>query len=115
MDERDYWGRLEYRLCREFAGMPERHLRYLWCDGFIPQQYLVDDTTPRITGRAWICEGQQQEEWEFTLFLPTVVASRDRVDWAALLPPDNVTRWLAIDSANKRIQLEPAAAVPDSS
>lgn len=113
MDERDYWVSLEYRLCREFAGMPERHLQYLWCDGFLPQRYLVDDSVPRITGRVWICEDRWQEDWEVTLFLPHPVASREAIEWAPLLPPETVTRWLAIDPTNKRIQIEPAAAVPD--
>jgi hypothetical protein len=93
--------------------MTDRHLRYLWCDGFFPQQYLLNDRTPRITGRAWICNGQKQEEWDFTLFLPNPVGSRQQINWAALLPPENATRWLAIDPVRQRVEIEPAAAVPD--
>jgi hypothetical protein len=94
--------------------MPDRHLRSLWCDGFIPEQYLLDDATPRITGRAWIGNGpRQQDKWEFALLLPHPVGSRDEVDWATLLPPENVTRWLSLDQRGKRIQIEPTAAVPD--
>jgi hypothetical protein len=29
MDESPFWGSLEFRLCREFAGVPEGRLRYL--------------------------------------------------------------------------------------
>ncbi|HBI41439.1 MAG TPA: hypothetical protein DDY78_01100 [Planctomycetales bacterium] len=113
MNEADFWARLEYRVCREFAGMPETHLRHLWCDGFIPEQYLLGDQAPRISGRAWICNGRRQAEWEFTLLLPRPVNSRDEIEWSSLLPPENMTRWLSLDQAGKRIDIEPAAAVPD--
>src|SRR5436189_6097823 len=109
LNEPDYWLRLEYRVCREFAGMPDNR-RYLWCDGFLPTEYLIEDPTPRIMGRAWICNGPRQDEWEFTLFLPHPVGSQDAVDWASLLPAENLTKWLALDQAGKRIQIEPSAA-----
>jgi hypothetical protein len=113
MDEATFWASLEYRVCRELAGMPENKLRYLWCDGFIPRQYFLDEPTPRITGTAWVCNGPSQAEWRFTLFLSHAVRSRNEIGWAALLPPDNVTRWLAVDQLGKRIEIEPSAAVPD--
>ena len=113
MDEADYWARLEYRVSREFAGMAERRLRSLWCEGFIPQQYLFSEPTPRIVGRAWIGGGPAQHEWEFTLFLPPETRSRDEIEWAALLPAEDVTRWLALDLAARRIQIKPLAAVRD--
>jgi hypothetical protein len=113
MDEADYWASLEYRVCREFAGMPERRLQYLWCDGFIPSEYRLDDPQPRITGRAWICNGPKQAEWEFALLLPRPFRSRQEIDWASLLPAENVTRWLSLDERTRRIEMEPAAAVPD--
>jgi hypothetical protein len=114
MDEAAYWGHLEYRICREFAAMQNWELRYYWCDGLIPEQYLLGHSEPRITGQAWICYSQRQEEWQFTLFLPAPVGSQDQIDWASLLPPENVTRWLAFDPGSKRIQFEPASAVPDA-
>jgi hypothetical protein len=54
MGDADFWVSLEYRLCREFAGMAVRRLQYLRCDGFIASQYLLDDHRPWITGKAWI-------------------------------------------------------------
>jgi hypothetical protein len=111
--EGDYWVSLEYRVCREFAGMKDRGLRHLWCDGFVPERYLLSGPEPRVTGRAWVGHGTRQAEWTFTLFLPRPVGSREGVDWAALLPPEGVTRWLALDPAGKHLQIEPAAAVPD--
>ncbi len=113
MDEKSYWLELEYRVCREFSGMPERSLHYWWCDGFIPKEYFLQDPTPRITGTAWICNGGNQNEWEFTLFLDKRVSSREEIDWAANLPPEEVTRWMAFDERKKMIQFEPKAAVPD--
>jgi hypothetical protein len=113
VDEKRYWGSLEYRLCREFAGLPDRRYRYFWCDGFIPGQFILDDARPRITGKAWICNGPAQAEWDFALLLPGPVGSRDEIDWAALLPAEDVTRWMSFDEGRAYIEIEPAVAVPD--
>jgi hypothetical protein len=113
MSEADFWVRLEYRLCDEFAGMPERRLQYLWCDGFIPSQYLLDGHLPRVTGKAWICNGPRQAEWDFALLLPRPYQASEEIDWAALLPPQKVTRWMALDERGRYIEIEPAVAVPD--
>jgi hypothetical protein len=113
MTEADFWVGLEYRLCGEFAGLPERRYQYFWCDGFIPSQYRLDGPAPRVTGRCWICNGQEQAEWDFALLLPEPVGSRAGIDWAALLPPPGVTRWMAFDEGRRYIEIEPAVAVPD--
>src|SRR5690242_18804993 len=113
VDEKNFWGSLEFRLCREFAGLPERRYQYFWCDGFIPSEYLLGDPSPRINGKVWICNGPQQAEWDFVLLLPRPVESREEIDWASLLPPENVTRWMAFDEGRQYIEIEPAAAVPD--
>ncbi len=113
MDEEAFWIHLEFRVCREFAGMPDRHLRWLWCDGFTPDQYLLDGPSPRIIGQTWICNGPSQDAWSFVLHLPGEVRSRDDIHWESLLPPENVTRWLALDVAARYIEIEPRAALPD--
>jgi hypothetical protein len=113
VDEKHFWTALEFRICGEFAGLPERHRRYWWCDGFSPQQYVLNGPTPCIHGKAWICNGQLQAVWDFTLFLNRPYASRSEIGWASLLPPSGVTCWVAIDEPGKRIQIEPFAAVPD--
>ena len=114
MDEKDFWLVLEFRLCHEFNGMREKHLRALWCDGFLPNWYRLDESPPCISGRTWICKrGYPDEEWDFKLLLPHPVASREEIDWAALLPPDNVTRWLSMDFVRKRLRIDPSVAVPD--
>jgi hypothetical protein len=114
MVESDYWVNLEFRVCRELAGMRDNHLRFWWCDGFIPEHYCLDGPSPCIKGQAWICNGPGQERWEFALFLNHPVASRDELDWESLLPAENVTRWLALDQRGRRIQMEPSSAVPDA-
>ncbi len=114
MTEADFWVSLEVRLCRELQGMADRQHRRYWCDGLNPECYELECPAPCITGQAWICEGRNQEEWPFTFFLPARAASADAIDWAALLPPEEVTRWLTLDPYGKRIEMEPAAAVPDT-
>jgi hypothetical protein len=113
MTEDDFWLALEFRLCSEFSGMAERPLRYLWCDGITPIDRLLEEEPPKIVGRAWICDDRKQERWDFTLFLPSSMSSTDSIDWGSLLPAEDVTRWLAVDRDRKRIEIEPAAAVPD--
>jgi hypothetical protein len=113
VSETDYWLALEYRVCDEFAGMADNNLRFRWCDGFIPEQYFLNGPSPRITGRAWICNGDRQEEWTFTLFLNHALDSPQQIEWQRLLPPENATRWLGVDLSGKRIEVEPPAAVPD--
>lgn len=113
MGEADFWVSLEFRLCHEFAGLPERRYQYFWCDGFIPSEYLLDCPSPRITGRCWICNGPRQGDWEFALLLPRRFGSREEIEWASLLPPDNVTRWMAFDEGRKYIEIEPVLAVLD--
>jgi hypothetical protein len=114
LDEPTFWLRLEFRLCGEFMGMPTKDLRRLWCDGIEPLEYLLDDPPPRITGRIWFGIGQkQQEKWWFTLLLPSPTVVREAIDWSAVLPPDNVTKWLAVDWKKRHVEIDPSAAVPD--
>jgi hypothetical protein len=113
MGEADFWVDLEYRICDEFVGLPQRRYQYFWCDGFIPSKYQLDGPSPQITGRCWICNGPAQAEWDFTLLLPRPFASREEIEWSSLLPPPNVTRWIAFDERRRYIEIEPAVAVPD--
>lgn len=113
MIERDYWVGLEFRVCRELAGMPEHNFRFLWCDGFVPTRYLLEAPSPRIEGRAWICNGPRQDEWDFTLILSQPADSSSEIDWASLLPPDDVTEWMDIDLVRKHIEMNPMVAVAE--
>ena len=114
MSEAKYWLHLEFAISGEFKGLPEKRLRGLWCDGIIPDQYLLNDETPRITGQAWIQNGRRGgEKWKFTLFLKRRVRSRSEINWLALLPAAAVTCWLGIDAFRKYLEIDPSAAVPD--
>lgn len=113
MDEAYFWGSLEFRLCREFAGLVERRYQYFWCDGFIHQEYILDSPSPRIIGRCWICNGSAQAVWDFALLLPGPVRAREEIDWASLYPAENTTRWMSFDESRRYIEFEPAVSVPD--
>lgn len=116
MHEEEYWDRLEYRVCQEIAGLKLADFRAYWCDGFIPLTYEFPDPSPRIVGRVWIGIGpRRQEEWEFTLLLGRQAESHEAIEWSALLPAQDVTRWLSIDPVGKRLVVEPTAAVKDAS
>lgn len=108
MTEADYWPRLEYRVTRELARMQDSALSSLWCDGFVPESYLVDQPAPCITGRAWIGRGPvAQDEWSFTLVLHQTTLARDVISWSALLPPDESTGWLAVDVEGQWLAITP--------
>jgi hypothetical protein len=114
MSKSEFWIRLEYRVCRELSRMPEPRVRFLWCDGFTPVEYLLEDPVPRITGRTWIGEGgRYQSEWDFTLLLTRLVGSRDEIDWNSLFPPENVTGWLDLEEEGERrhVKIDPSAAI----
>jgi len=115
MDEASYWEHLEFRVCAELAGIEECRRRGLWCDGFIPGQFDLKGDPPCIRGTAWVCPGEQQEAWDFTLLLGKPRANRDAIPWAALLPPDGVTKWLRLDFAKRQIEIDPGGAVRDGS
>jgi hypothetical protein len=107
--EADYWRELEFRISRDLARMTDNTLRFLWCDGFIPEGYLLEDPTPRILGRAWICNGSRQDRWEFILFVDRATRVRENISWSALLPPEDATGWFALDVDSRRIELNPFA------
>jgi hypothetical protein len=67
LDKSDYWKRLEFRVCRELAGLRDNSLRGLGCDGFVPEQLHSDQGGARVTGTTWIMSGRDQEPWRFTL------------------------------------------------
>lgn len=113
MTEAEYWPSLERRLGREFAGMAEHRHRHFWCDGFKPAALHLDGASPRIGGTVWIANGSEQHEWAFVLLLPRSVRSRDEIDWASLLPAENMTRWVSFDEDTRTIEIDLAKAEPD--
>lgn len=112
MDEAEYWTRLEYRICRELAGMRAGGLRDWWCDGFVPE--TLDEGRGVFSGRVWMGRGgRDQEVWDFTLMLGAVPGAGERIDWASLLPGEDVTGWLSMDFNQKAMKIEPGGARTD--
>lgn len=111
MPESDYWVHLEYRVTRALAAMESKVLRALWCDGFVPENYLLNVVEPCITGTAWICNGPQQSSWNFRLDLQNPVNGKNDIPWANLLPADDVTDWLAVSVDGREIRINPFEAV----
>ena len=50
MTDQEFWTDLEYRVCRELRGLADNRLRFLWCDGFVPDDHQPD--TGIVAGRA---------------------------------------------------------------
>ena len=112
MEEAFFWTALEYRVCREFSGFEDERLRHYWCDGFNPGDYEMHGEGPCIRGTAW-CGPSGQEEWEYTLLLGRTAASRNEVEWSALLPDDRLTGWLTPDPARKTLRIDPLSGHDD--
>jgi hypothetical protein len=53
----------------------------------------------------------EQEEWEFVLMFAGPAESRETIVWSDLVPGENVTRWLTINRAVRRLVIKPAMAV----
>jgi len=113
--EREYFIALEYRVCRELAGMRDITLRGVWCDGLLPDpQIEISRRHRRIAGKVWIgFGGSHQELWDFHLLLGGMVKDPQQIDWAALLPANKVTGWLSMDFEKKLMTLRPYAIYPD--
>ena len=84
-DEKEFWSRLEFRVCREIEKMPAFRRQRLWCDGFIPEVYLLGQSPQSIAGAVWIASGSYQEQWRFRLFLPSPSSSSSQVAWSELV------------------------------
>lgn len=107
MTESEFWDKLEYRVCKEIYGLKDASMRRFWCDGFIPEQYDIGGTEPRILGRVWMGIGpRDQQKWTFILRLPHSITTRADIDWPALLPPLDATRWLTLDPVAGRLGIE---------
>ena len=105
--ERQFWSGLEFRVSREMQSQPSCRRLGLWCDGFIPEHYLLDRVPHRITGVAWIGIGSRhQEKWSFSLVLPFLASSHGKINWAALLPPPEANGWLVIAPEKKEIEVK---------
>jgi hypothetical protein len=114
MNESDFFQSLEARVTRELAGMRQKELTSLWCDGFIPDDFIVVGKCCNISGRVWIGVGSERQEcWSFVLHLGGDTLIREEIDWPKFLPDPNVTGWLSMDSKTKFMKIRPTVAYPD--
>jgi hypothetical protein len=110
--EKQFWMALEFRICGEFAGFEDKVLRYHGCDGLVPEEYDLRAEEPCIRGTAF-CGSSGQERWRFTLLVGSGARSPAEIDWASLLPPEDVTGWLSPRQGERVLILDPHAAYPD--
>lgn len=111
MTEGEFWSQLQFLTCGELARIEAARALGLWCDGFVPETYHMEDNPPRISGRAWIAAGQKgQEQWPFVLELRRRYEGRTVVPWASLLPSREESGWLEVDLEARRLQIRPPAS-----
>jgi hypothetical protein len=104
--ERQFWIGLEFRVCCEMDKHPICRRIRLWCDGFIPEDYLLDRVPGSITGIVWIGMGpRHQEKWKFSLILPFSASGRADITWSDLLPASEANGWLVIALEKKEIEV----------
>jgi hypothetical protein len=110
VEEPEFRGRLEYRICEELRGLEDDQLRWHWCDGLLPEQYDRHGGQWHISGRAWIGQrqGSRQEPWTFTL-IARHAGDRDAINWDRLLPASQLTGWLTPDPASKTLKIDPTS------
>jgi hypothetical protein len=114
MTEAEYFRRLEMRVSQELAGMRQTELRGWWCDGFVPEKFVVTAHGCHIAGQVWMDNGRgHQTHWNFVLLLGKCAVTRDAVKWAELMPAEGVTGWLSLDLENEFMKVKPFAAHPD--
>jgi hypothetical protein len=120
VDEPEFRGRLEYRICGESGGFSEDHFRCCWCDDLVPERYNRHGGQWQISGSAWIetlnaprrHELPGQEPRKFTL-IAGHARDRNEIDGQELLPGDRLTGWLTPDPDNKTLKIDPAAGYHD--
>ena len=93
------------------GGIEECKAKGLWCDGILPDEYRLSDGVCCAIGRAWVCSGDNQVQWDFRMELPKGTRDLDKVDWESLLPASNVTKWMSVDFESCTLDLDPGAGI----
>jgi hypothetical protein len=115
--ETEYFDRLEMRVSRELAGMRQRELCSWWCDGFLPEKFVVTRSGSHVAGRVWMDPGKRQGDqalWNFVLLLGPRPVDRDEVQWAEMVPAEDATGWLFLDFERQFMKVKLSAAYPDA-
>jgi hypothetical protein len=115
--EAEFFSRLEFRLCGEFAAVRPPDAPGLWCDGLIPKRWQLDANPSTISGAAYVggLPGHDpigyQEKWGFVLNLCEQAALRESITWDSLLPSNEVGGWVVIDVFRRRLVITLPATV----
>ena len=107
MTESEFWTALEFRVSRALRTLTDNRVRFLWCDGFVP-----DDQQPSgnsVVGYALISEddGKSFEHYRFRLWLPRERHREGGIDWEAVIPPEPSADWLDVDRERKFLEIRP--------
>jgi hypothetical protein len=102
MTEREFWTALEFRVSREIASFRDNKLRFLFCDGFIPDDDQPNDHV--IAGDAFISgDDRTHSRYRFRSFVPPSGPEGPR--WDSLLPADEHHDWLTVDRDEQWIEM----------
>jgi hypothetical protein len=116
--EADFFSRLEFRLCGEFAAVPPPEAPGLWCDGLIPKRWDLDADPLTISGEAWVGglpghdPTRYQEKWRFVLKLYEQAGLPESIAWDSLLPGEDVRGWVVADVSGRRLVIALPANAP---
>src|SRR5258705_13972772 len=105
MTETEFWTELEFLVSRTLAELANNRLRFLWCDGFFPDDVQPSDDS--VIGYALISEddGKTFERYRFRLWLSPRSHVEGRIDWDAVLPPHQAPDWLRVDREHRSIEM----------
>lgn len=107
MTEAEFWTALEFRVSRALEELADNRLRFLWCDGFFP-----DDRQPNgdsMVGYTLISEndGKTFERYRFRLWLSAASQTEAGTNWDTAIPALSSTGWLRVDRDQKTIEVRP--------
>lgn len=109
MDESMFFERLEYRLEPEVRSSDRPELGGYWCDGIVPDRYMLNQQVPEIQGKLYF-GAPGEEQWTFTILLSGPVPTRDQLDWESLLPAVDEAGWLSVDTTAREVTIDLQAA-----
>src|SRR5437773_10771608 len=109
MTEAEFWVYLEYRVSRELRERTDNQLRFLWGDGFVPDDVQANDGS--VVGFAFISEddGRTFERYRFRLKLNSGVREPHGINWSAVLPEGLSRGWLLVDRDRKLVEIQSKA------
>ena len=114
MTAADFFISLEHRVTRELAGMRRPELRCWWCDGFLPEKFVVTGGGCHVSGKVWFDDGRgAQFLWNSVVLLGSSLKMFEGLDWAALIPAEDVTGWLSMDFERKFLKIKSYVTIPD--